>query len=330
MVNTTNLKEFNTLAVNSFCERYQKINSLSDLETLPKDLKVSDMLVLAGGSNLLLKPEITRFVAHIQPRKHVQIIDNLVVVWAGTPWHDLVVWSVSRQLGGIENLALIPGSVGAAPIQNIGAYGVELQDTLVWVEVYNWQTGRYHRLSNEECHLSYRHSIFRYHDRPWIISRIGLDLRPDSKINISYPSLAEYFKGSKKTPSYAEVAKAVTEIRQSKLPNPNNLPNAGSFFKNPILKPHQVERLKKKHKNLPLFDVPDQPELKKTSAAWLLEQCGFKGKREGDAGFYDKHALILVNYGEANGEDLLALAGAAKKSVKSRFGIVLEEEVRVI
>jgi len=324
-----NLKKFNTLGLDSVCERYVKINSLSDLETLPRALKVSDMLVLAGGSNLLLSPEINRLVAHIQPRDHIQVVDNLVVAWAGTSWHELVVWAVSKKLGGIENLALIPGTVGAAPIQNIGAYGVELKDVLVWVEVYNWQTGGYHRLSNEECHFSYRHSIFRYHDQPWIISRVGLDLRPNRPINLSYPALSEYLANNKK-PSYADVAKAVTTIRQSKLPNPAELANAGSFFKNPVLDQNLAEKLKTKFKGMPFYSVDNKPDSLKTSAAWLLEKCHFKGKRHGDAGFYDKHALILVNYGQANHKDMLTLIQTAKKAVKSKFGITLEEEVRIV
>jgi len=324
-----NLKKYNTLGVDSVCERYVSIHSLSDLETLPRNLKVSEMLVLAGGSNVLLSPEINRLVAHIQPRNHIQVVDNLVVAWAGTSWHELVVWAVSKQLGGIENLALIPGTVGAAPIQNIGAYGVELKDVLVWVEVYNWQTGGYHRLSNEECHFSYRHSIFRYHDQPWIISRVGLDLRPNRPINLSYPALNQYLSENK-NPSYADVAKADTEIRQSKLPNPAQLANAGSFFKNPIINQSLADQLEKKYKDLPVYPVPGKPDKRKTSAAWLLEKCHFKGKREGDAGFYEKHALILVNYGQASYQDLFSLIQSAKKAVKSKFGITLEEEVRII
>lgn len=324
-----NLKQYNTLGVESVCERYVSINSLSDLESLPRNLKVSDVLVLAGGSNLLLSPEINRLVAHIQPRNHIQVVDNLVVAWAGTSWHELVVWAVSKQLGGIENLALIPGTVGAAPIQNIGAYGVELKDVLVWVEVYNWQTGGYHRLSNEECHFSYRHSLFRYHDQPWIISRVGLDLRPNRPVNLSYPALSRQL-AENKNPSYADVAKAVTEIRQSKLPNPKHLANAGSFFKNPIIERHLADKLTKKHKNIPVYPIPEKPDMVKTSAAWLLEKCHFKGKRLGDAGFYDKHALILVNYGHASHKDILSLIQSAKKAVKSKFGITLEEEVRIV
>ncbi len=324
-----NLKQFNTLGLESVCERYVPVNSLSDLEGLPRDLKVSEVLVLAGGSNVLLSPEINRLVAHIQPRNHIQIVDNLVVAWAGTSWHELVVWAVSRQLGGIENLALIPGTVGAAPIQNIGAYGVELKDVLVWVEVYNWQTGGYHRLSNEECHFSYRHSLFRYHDQPWIISRVGLDLRPHRSVNLDYPALNRHLSNIN-NPSYADVAKAVIEIRQSKLPNPAQLPNAGSFFKNPVIEQHQAEKLAQKHKKMPFYPVPGKPELQKISAAWLLEKCHFKGKRHGDAGFYDKHALILVNYGRATHQDIFTLIQSAKKAVKSKFGITLEEEVRVV
>lgn len=324
-----NLKNHNTLAVDCRCDHFAEINSLSDLEALPKDIKITEMLVLGSGSNLLFTEHLHRFVVHLKPRKYITVVDNLVVAWAGTVWDDLVNWAVQRNLGGIENLALIPGLVGAAPFQNIGAYGRELQDCLVWVEVYNWHTGLYHRLSNEECMFSYRHSIFKYHDQPWIISRVCLDLRPNAPINISYQPLQEKFQGRDTAPSYAEIAAAVADIRRSKLPDPQQLPNAGSFFKNPIITDQQIKRIQRRFKDLPLFETRHCQE-RKTSAAWLLEQCGFKGHREGDAGFYDKHALILVNHGQANGADLLKMTRMAKRAVKAKFGIELEEEVRVL
>ena len=324
-----NLKNFNTLGVDCCCEQYAEINSLADLEALPKDIKITEMLVLGGGSNLLFTQDVPRFVAHIKPRKHITIVDNLVVAWAGTVWDDLVQWAVQRNLGGIENLAAIPGLVGGAPFQNIGAYGVEIKDVLVWVEVYNWHTGLYHRLSNEECMFSYRHSVFKYHDQPWIISRIALDLRPNSPINVSYGPLKTVFDNLNGTPTYQQVATAVTQIRASRLPDPNELHNAGSFFKNPIISEQQVKRLQRRFKELPVWDTGQEDEYK-TSAAWLLEQCGFKGHKEGDAGFYDKHALILVNHGSASGQDLLRMTKSAKRAVENKFGIELEEEVRVL
>ncbi|WP_223788451.1 UDP-N-acetylmuramate dehydrogenase [Marinicella meishanensis] len=324
-----NLKNHNTLAVDCRCERFAEIESLSDLEALPTDTKITEMLVLGSGSNLLLTEDVNRLVVHIKPRKYITVVDNLVVAWAGTPWHDLVTWAVDRNLGGIENLALIPGLVGAAPFQNIGAYGVELQDSLVFVEVYNWHTGDYHRLSNEECMFSYRHSIFKYHDQPWIISRIGLDLRPNRPVNLSYAPLQEKFPNPDRTPTYKQVAQAVCDIRRSKLPDPAELPNAGSFFKNPVVDEATIKRIQRRHKDLPLFTTRHSHE-QKTSAAWLLEQCGFKGHREGDAGFYDKHALILVNHGKASGQDLLRMTKMAKRAVKVKYGIELEEEVRVL
>lgn len=324
-----NLKAYNTLAVDCTCENFAEIKSLADLEALPNEIKITEMLVMGSGSNLLLTEDLKRFVVHFKPRKYITVVDGLVVAWAGTPWNDLVNWAVDRNLGGIENLALIPGLVGAAPFQNIGAYGTELQDSLVWVEVYNWHTGMYHRLRNDECMFSYRHSIFKYHDQPWIISRIGLDLRTDSPINISYEPLAQKFADKANEPSYKEIAQAVAEIRQSKLPDPYQLPNAGSFFKNPVIDPQTSKRIQRRHKDLPLFKNKHSNE-EKTSAAWLLEQCGFKGHREGDAGFYDKHALILVNHGNASGQELLKMTRMAKRAVKIKFGIELEEEVRVL
>lgn len=327
--NNYNLKNLNTLSVDCYCDQFAEINSLSDLEALPRDIKITEMLILGGGSNLLLTQDLNRFVVHIKPRKHITIVDNLVVAWAGTDWQELVDWSVDRGLGGIENLSSIPGLVGAAPFQNIGAYGAEIKDCLVWVEVYNWHTGLYHRLSNEECMFSYRHSIFKYHDQPWIISRVGLDLRDNRPKNLNYGPLKERFNGSKKPPSYREIADAVTQIRSEKLPNPEQLPNAGSFFKNPLVNSQQVKRIQRRFKDMPLFETAHEDEFK-TSAAWLLEQCGFKGHKEGDAGFYDKHALILVNHGNATGQELLRMTKSAKKAVKAKFAIELEEEVRIL
>lgn len=323
-----NLKHLNTLSVDCRCDRFVEIDSLASLEALPKDVKITEMLVLGGGSNLLLSQDLHRFVARIKPRKHITIVDNLVVAWAGTVWNDLVDWAVDRNLGGIENLAGIPGLVGGAPFQNIGAYGTEIKDSLVWVEVYNWQTGVYHRLSNEECMFSYRHSIFKYHDQPWIISRIGLDLRPDSPKNLSYGELKDAFT-EQESPSYRQIADAVRNIRSAKLPDPEKLPNAGSFFKNPIVSAQQVKRIQRRFKDMPSY-VTDNPDEFKTSAAWLLEQCGFKGHKEGDAGFSSKHALILVNHGKATGQDLLRMTKLAKRAVKNKFSIELEEEVRVL
>ena len=324
-----NLKSHNTLAVDCYCDQYVEINSLADLEALPKDIKITEMLVLGGGSNLLLTQDLHRFVAHIKPRKHITVVDNLVVAWAGTVWNDLVQWSIDRNLGGIENLAAIPGLVGGAPFQNIGAYGVEIKDCLVWVEVYNWHTGLYHRLSNEECLFSYRHSVFKYHDQPWIISRIALDLRVNNPINISYEPLGQTFPPDTVGLTPKQVANQVSAIRTAKLPDPNQLPNAGSFFKNPVIDSQTIKRIQRRFKDLPLFETKQKDEFK-TSAAWLLQQCGFKGHREGDAGFYDKHALILVNHGNATGQDLLRLTKSAKRAVKAKFGIELEEEVRVL
>ncbi len=326
--NNYNLKHLNTLAVDCSCDQFVEINSLADLEALPSDIKITEMLVLGGGSNLLFTQDLNRFVAHIKPRKHITIVDNLVVAWAGTVWNDLVRWAVDRNLGGIENLAGIPGLVGAAPFQNIGAYGTEIKDCLVWVEVYNWHTGLYHRLSNEECMFTYRHSIFKYHDQPWIISRVGLDLRTNYPVNLSYGELQEKFSNNSK-PSYRQIADEVIKIRSSKLPETAKLPNAGSFFKNPFINAQQVKRIQRRFKDMPVFETHNPNEFK-TSAAWLLEQCGFKGHREGDAGFYDKHALILVNHGDATGSDLLRMTKMAKRAVKNKFAIELEEEVRVL
>ena len=324
-----NLRDHNTLAVDSQCSSFTAIRNLSDLEALPSSLKISEVLVLGEGSNVLLTRNVPKLVVHLKPKTYITQVDNLVVAWAGTRWHDLVTWAVERNLGGIENLALIPGLVGAAPIQNIGAYGCELSDVLVWVEAYNWQTGIYHRFSHADCNFAYRDSIFKHYDKPFIITRVALDLRPDRPFNLSYAPLKTYFSMTDEKPTYQKIAEAVSEIRRSKLPDPKELPNAGSFFKNPLISHNQYDKLSQRFTELPKYPAQQADQIK-TSAAWLLEHCGFKGAREGDAGFSKHHALVLVNYGKASGQQLLQFSQQAKRAVKQKFGITLEEEVRII
>lgn len=328
--NNYNLKPHNTLAVDCQCQHYLPINSLSDLERLPQNLPTDETLVLGGGSNLLFTQDLEKTVIHIKPRKYIVKSDNLVIAWAGTPWHELVKWSVNKGLGGIENLALIPGLCGAAAVQNIGAYGVELQDILVWVEVYNWQTALYQRLTKQDCRFGYRDSIFQQQSEPWIISRIALDLRSDQVCNIDYQALSDHFQQQDITEiSRQNIYDAVIAIRQKKLPDPKNLANAGSFFKNPMIDTQQKEQLQKRHPTIPIFTT-SQTGKYKIPAAWLLEDCGFKGFRQGDAGFYEKHALILVNHGNADGKELHRLSELASRMVKKKFSISLEPEVKVL
>lgn len=328
--NNYNLKPHNTLAVNCRCQNYLPVNSLSDLERLPQDLPSNQAVILGGGSNILFSQDLEKTVIHIKPRKYIISSDNLVIAWAGTPWHELVKWSIAKGLGGIENLALIPGLCGAAAVQNIGAYGVELQDILAWVEVYNWQTATYQRLTKQACHFGYRESIFQQQTEPWVISRIALDLRSNKTCNIEYQALSEYLQQQHITEINPQnVFDAVVAIRQSKLPDPQTLANAGSFFKNPIINSEQKEQLQKRHPEMPLF-ATDKVEQYKVPAAWLLEDCGFKGYRQGDAGFYEQHALIMVNHGNANGQQLQRLAELASRMVKKKFDIDLEPEVKII
>lgn len=324
-----NLVKYNTFAVEYQCAQFVTIQSLSDLEMLPQSLKIGEVLILGSGSNILLTKDIDKTVIHIEPKQYITQVDGLTIVWAGTPWNNLVNWSVEKKLGGIENLALIPGLAGAAPIQNIGAYGAEISDVLVWVEAYNWQTGMYHRFSHAECQFNYRSSIFKHSDQPHIITRIALDLKPDRPINLSYEPLKNHFADYSKPPTYQEIALAVSKIRRAKLPDPKILANAGSFFKNPILKKEDATRLKNKYPHMPIYDLADEKHVK-ISAAWLLEKCGYKGLRNGDAGFAKSHALILVNYGQATGKQLHQLSLKAKRAVEKKFSILLEEEVRIV
>ncbi len=324
-----NLKNHNTFAVDCRCDAFIEVANLHDLESLPTDLKFMDSLVLGGGSNILFTGDVHKTVIHIKPYNHIAHLDALVIAWAGTRWHDLVMWAVERNLGGVENLAYIPGLVGAAPIQNIGAYGAELKDVLVWVEVYNWQEQKYHRYSKEECLFGYRHSLFKCNDKTQIVTRVALDLRSNRPINLDYAELHDYFSGQTQKPSYREIAEAVTAIRKNKLPDVNETPNAGSFFKNPVITQTQLNRLLNRHPDLPHYPTNHKDRVK-ISAAWLLDQCGFKGLQSNDAGFSPKHALVLVNHGKATGQGLLHFAKRAKLIVKQKFEVMLEEEVRIV
>jgi UDP-N-acetylmuramate dehydrogenase len=247
---------------------------------------------------------------------------------AGEVWHDLVLYAISNGWGGIENLALIPGTVGAAPIQNIGAYGVEVKSTVTEVEVWHWEGVELQTFSNEECRFGYRDSIFKHElkDRV-VITAVTFKLAKRPELHLDYGAIRDELAAMVATPSVQTVAQAVINIRRSKLPDPAVIGNAGSFFKNPTIPKTDFEALKAEFWAIPSF--PAGEGLVKVPAGWLIEQCGWKGYRCGDAGVHAKQALVLVNYGGATGEEILQLSTDVMKSVKEKFGITLEREVQV-
>ena len=290
------------------------------------------VLVLGEGSNVLFTRDFDGLVLAMMNRG-IEILEDdgetvQIRAQAGEDWHGLVRWSLAQGLCGLENLSLIPGTVGAAPIQNIGAYGAELSETLEAVEAFDRQTNAPMRLSSEQCGFSYRQSVFKQQPERWIITAVELRLRRNAPLKLDYAGVREELAAMNATqPTAKDVSEAVCRLRRRKLPDPAVIGNAGSFFKNPIVSNGQAATLQAAHPGLPVFTAPDG---KKLSAASLIEFCGWKGFRDGDAGVSDKHALVLVNHRKATGEQIWALAQRIMDSVQKKFGIRLEPEPRIL
>lgn len=288
-------------------------------------------LVLGDGSNVLLVSDVpgTVWLNRIRGREFGTERGNRVSVrvGAGESWHDMVRWSLNEGLSGLENLSLIPGRCGAAPIQNIGAYGVELSERLEAVEAWDWRSRELLRIPGEDCEFAYRDSRFksREPDR-WLITALHLSLDTRFEPRLDYQGLRDAL--GKETLTAKNVSDAVIRLRQAKLPDPDRIGNAGSFFKNPLLTRDEAQRLQAIEPAAPLY--PAGNEQVKTSAAWLIEACGWKGRRIGDAGVSPQHALVLVNHGNASGRALLELAERLQEEVRARFHIDLEPEPRII
>ncbi len=326
------LRPYNTFGVDTFAERLVEIRSFDEArEALER--YGPPRYVLGGGSNVLLTRPLegltwlSRFEELLRGEEDAQSI--VVGAGSGMVWHALVQWAVRHGLGGIEHLALIPGTVGAAPIQNIGAYGAELKDVFERLEALHLPTGELRVFEKGDCRFGYRDSFFKREGRgQYFILRVWLRLRKKGhRPDTSYHALARWLtQRGIGTPTLAQVAEAVVAIRTSKLPDPRALGNAGSFFKNPVLPRSRVEALRARHPDLPSWPVGEQHKL---SAGWLIERCGWRGRREGPVGCYERQALVIVNYGGATGAQILAFAKKIQESVYERFGIALEPEVNV-
>jgi len=324
-----NLKQHNTLAIECICDHFLLIENLHDVEKVIPYVGKQGFFILGSGSNLVFTKNIEKPVVHLTNRFHARVVDGLTIVWAGSIWSEFVNWAAKKGLGGIENLAAIPGTVGGAPEQNIGAYGSEIKDTVVWVEIFNYRTGMFQRLSNAECRFMYRTSIFRESDNPWIITRLAFELRPDSQLNLEYDGIKQELENSNiLDPSYLDVVNAITNIRQRKLPDYKEIPNVGSFYKNPVIDEKHHKKLARKYDDL--VSYPLENNHYKISAAWLLEKCGFKGYRMHECGFSDKHALVLVNYGNSTGKEVISLSKEAIRSVNQKFKIKLKVEPQIL
>jgi UDP-N-acetylmuramate dehydrogenase len=325
------LKPYNTFGIQANAKRFVLVNSNKDLKEIIASEK--DIFLLGGGSNILLINDVEKLVIHLNTKG---IIVNdfdadtvLITAEAGENWHELVLWCVSQNYGGLENLALIPGNVGTSPIQNIGAYGVEIKDVFKQLEAIDIDTGKTKIFTNADCNFGYRNSVFKNELKgKYIITNVTFKLtKKNHKINISYGAIKDLLL-NKENPTIKEIADAVIAIRQSKLPDPKKIGNSGSFFKNPVITSNLFKELTKKYPEIPHYVISEN-EIK-IPAGWLIEQCGFKGKRFGDAGVHEKQALVLVNYNNASGKDIYGLAQKIQQKVMKIFKIALEIEVNVI
>ncbi|WP_456376659.1 UDP-N-acetylmuramate dehydrogenase [Lutibacter sp.] len=325
------LKQYNTFGIQVHAKRFVSVNSLTELTEVINVHK--DVFLLGGGSNMLLTANIEKLVIHLN-LKGIIVNDTekdvvYVTAEAGENWHEFVLWCISQNYGGLENLSLIPGNVGTSPIQNIGAYGVEIKDTFHQLEALEINTGKIRIFNNADCNFGYRNSIFKNELKgKYIIINVTLKLTKNNhKLTTSYGAISTLLE-TIKNPTIKDISDAVIAIRQNKLPNPKEIGNSGSFFKNPVISKKHFELLKRNHPEIPHYIISNN-EIK-IPAGWLIEQCGFKGKRFGNAGVHTKQALVLVNYGEATGKEIYKLAQTIQQKVKKTFNIHLGIEVNIV
>ncbi|HEY1025206.1 MAG TPA: UDP-N-acetylmuramate dehydrogenase [Sphingobacteriaceae bacterium] len=329
------LKNLNTFGVEAIARWYTEINTESDLIELFKDPRWHDerKLVLGGGSNMLFTGDFDGLVIkmNIRGMEH-HIVDDQVYIKAGggEVWHDLVMYAVDRNFAGLENLSLIPGSVGASPIQNIGAYGVELKDVFFECRAFEIKTGEFKLFSKEACRFGYRDSIFKSgYTGEFIITKVTFRLSTIPNLNTSYGAIEQELKNRQiSVPTLKDISEVVSHIRVAKLPDPSTIGNAGSFFKNPVITIEEFRQLQYTFPDIVHFSLPDGKV--KLAAGWLIEKCGWKGKKVGNTGTWNSQALVLVNHGSATGNEVYALSEEIINSVRDRFGVNLEREVNII
>ncbi|MDO1511913.1 UDP-N-acetylmuramate dehydrogenase [Maribacter confluentis] len=329
------LKDYNTFGIAARAKYFVEINSVSALQEILSNDSYPRKICIGGGSNMLLTGDIDALFIYINIKGKEIINENQeqvsVKVMAGENWHELVLWTLDNDFGGIENMSLIPGNTGTAPIQNIGAYGVELKDTFLECEAVRISDQKLITFSKEDCAFGYRDSLFKNKGKDkFVITSVTFSFtKKHHIIKTGYGAIEEELsKNSIANPTIRDVSNAVIAIRQSKLPDPKELGNSGSFFKNPIISKKAFNIFIEAQPNAPYYKVSE--DYFKIPAGWLIEQCGYKGKRIGDAGVHTKQALVLVNYGNATGEDILGLADQIINEVMRRFGIKIGPEVNII
>jgi len=336
-MNTINLKKHNTFGIDADCKRISFIDHEKNIKPLLEEFKSEKILILGGGSNVLFINNYFDGVVLLNQIKGFDIINETQVevyvkVGAGEVWHEFVLKCIENNFGGVENLSLIPGSVGASPMQNIGAYGVEIKDVFESLEAYHIESSEIHTFTNEECKFGYRESVFKRNLKDqYIITSVTFKLTKNiHKLNTSYGVIEEELlkMGIVNSPTIQDVSNAIIAIRSSKLPNPKEIGNAGSFFKNPVIDKQSLEKIQVTYPDVPSYKVNE--EKVKLPAGWLIEKAGWKGKVIGKHGVHKLQALVLVNYGGATGKEIYQLSTDIIEDVKSKFGVELEREVNMI
>jgi UDP-N-acetylmuramate dehydrogenase len=329
------LKNLNTFGIEASANQFVAVHNSEELKTILEQTKSEKKFILGGGSNMLLTKNIEALVIHVDLKGKKIVRETEDYVWvesqAGENWHEFVLWTIDQNFGGLENMSLIPGNVGTTPVQNIGAYGTEIKDTFVSCEAISIENQKTRTFLKEECYFGYRESVFKNEEKDtYIITSVIFKLtKRNHKINISYGDIsAQLAKNNISDPALKDISNAVIAIRQSKLPDPKELGNSGSFFKNPILLKTDFDKIHQKFPEMKYYEISETEV--KVPAGWLIEQAGFKGKRFGDAGVHKNQALVLVNYGNATGQEILNLSKEIQQTVFDTFGINIEAEVNII
>jgi UDP-N-acetylmuramate dehydrogenase len=330
------LLKLNTFGLDVKAKYFVSINTINELIELTKTnfFKDLQLLILGGGSNILFTKDFDGLVI-LNNIKGKEIINQnqksvFLKIGAGENWHELVMYCVDNGWGGIENLSLIPGNTGTAPMQNIGAYGVEIKETFVELEALEISSGKIVKFSNSDCEFGYRESVFKNKMKnQYIILNITIELNKNPVININYGDVKVILESQNiKNPTIKQVSNAIIRIRQSKLPDPKKIGNSGSFFKNPIVSLNQLEFIKKKYPKVVNYEINENEF--KIAAGWMIERAGWKGKKFKNYGVHEKQALVLVNYGLANGMEIFDLSEKIILDIKDKFGITLQREVNII
>lgn len=333
--NNISLKSFNTFGIDVAAKHFVSVSSLSELISALQLDQYQNKFILGGGSNILLTKPINALVIHIN-LKGITILSEknntvLIEAQAGENWHEFVLWTLEHNFGGLENMSLIPGNVGTAPIQNIGAYGVELKDCFVSCKALNLETLELETITKDTCNFGYRNSIFKQHSKgKYVIISVVFELTTTQHtLQTNYGAITSQLTAMNViTPTIQTISQAVIAIRESKLPNPKEIGNSGSFFKNPIIPVMEFKKLQQNFPNIPSYTVSETEV--KIPAGWLIETAGFKGKTFNNYGVHKNQALVLVNYGGANGKDILALSQLIQKTIYRIFNISIEAEVNIL